>query len=131
MGTKTLAQRNREQVERIKESKNMNSRAKREEYSKLVPKPKIAVVKTAIENSNANSKLVQSYLEGADFEGSLYGEEEAGFEGAAGLERGGGGGGGSGEGRKEMKRTQMVQQLEAEHESAKAKIEQMKREFGL
>ena len=107
----------------------MNSRAKREEYSKLVPKPKIAVVKTAIENSNANSKLVQSYLEGADFEGSLYGEEEAGFEGAAGLERGGGGG--SGEGRKEMKRTQMVQQLEAEHESAKAKIEQMKREFGL
>jgi len=125
MGTKTLAQRNREQVERIKESKNMNSRAKREEYSKLVPKPKIAVVKTAIENSNANSKLVQSYLEGADFEGSLYGEEEAGFEGAAGLERGGGWG------RKEMKRTQMVQQLEAEHESAKAKIEQMKREFGL
>ena len=68
-----------------------------------------------------------SLIHGADFEGSLYDEEESGFHGAGGLESQAGKKGRGGAARREI----VVQQLEAEHESAKQKIELLKAEFGL
>ena len=75
---------------------------------------------------------------GADFEGSLYDDERAGFDGAEGLDgggrKGGGGGGGGGYAAKEGKKKEkqaVLAQLEAENDSARAQVERMRREFGL
>ena len=96
-----------------------------EEYSKNIPKPKVKPARTTIDVEK--ERMEHSLLHGADFEGSLYDDEENGFEGAEGLDSSFVGGKKGGASRREV----ALLELEAEHESSKMKIEQMKAEFGL
>jgi len=128
MVTKSLESRKSEKLAALK-STAMSKNAKMEEHSKKVPKPIVpkkasssALNKAERDEERANKSL----LHGADFEGSLYDDEEGGFRGADAFhsspQRKTG---------KEAERQRQVVELEAEHESAKAKIEKLRQEFGI
>lgn len=129
-----------EEEKRVKEQ-GISKRQQAIEYAQNVKKPVVKrakppapVAKTRRQRDRENEEMASS-SKYTDFEGSMYDDEDLGFDGAEGLVGGRGRGSpqrGGGEGITETSVDQVkLAELDAENESARLQVERLKAEFGL